>query len=115
MKLLIKWLVCIGALALASFLFPDGVRFHGGFMVLAAAGTVLWLGNLFLRPVLLMISFPLTLLTLGLFGFIVNAVIVAFTDTLIPAMKIANFWLCLFIALIVSVGNSIFASSVAKA
>ncbi len=114
MKIIIKWLVCVGALALAAFLFPAGVRFTGGFVTLVAAGTVLWLANLFVRPLLQLISLPITLRTLGLFSLIVNAGIVALTDTLISAMKISNFWLCLFIALIVSAGNAIFASNAAK-
>ena len=112
MKIFVKWLVCIGALALASFLFPGGVYFIGGWPALMAAGTLLWLANLFIRPLLQLVSFPITIITLGLFSFIVNAGVVALTDTLIPVMKITSFWLCLFISLIISAGNSIFASSV---
>jgi len=36
MKIIVKWLVCVGALALAAFLFPDGARFTGGFIAMAA-------------------------------------------------------------------------------
>lgn len=115
MKIFIKWIVCVGALALASILFPNGVRFSGGFAAIVAAGSVLWLANLFIRPILQIISLPITILTLGLFSFIVNAGIVALTDTLIPVMKISSFWLCLFIALVISAGNAVFTSSVANA
>lgn len=108
MKLFAKWLVCIGALALAWVLFPHGVRFSGGIFTLIAAGSVLWIANLFVRPILQLISFPITILTLGLFSMIVNAGVVALTDTLIPVMKISSFWLCLFIALFVSIGNALF-------
>lgn len=110
MKLFIKWIICVGAFILTAILFPGSVTFRGSMITLAAAGTALWLANLFIRPLLQLISFPITLITLGIFSLIVNAGVVALTDTLIPVIKLSSFWTCIFIALIISAGNSIFAS-----
>lgn len=107
MKTFAKWLICIGALWLSSILFPAGIRFQGGWLVIVAAGTALWIANLFLRPVLHVISFPITIITLGLFSLIVNAVVVSLVDVLIPVMKIAKFWHCILISLFISAGNAI--------
>lgn len=107
MKILAKWLICIGALWLTSVLLPAGVRFQGGWLIIVAAGTILWLANLFLRPILHIISFPITLATLGLFSLIVNASVISLVDAIIPVMKIANFWYCILISLIISAGNAI--------
>lgn len=107
MKIFAKWLICIGALWLSSVLFPAGVRFQGGFLVIVAAGTALWIANLFVRPVLHIISFPITIATLGLFSLIVNAAVISLVDVMIPVMKIAKFWHCILISLFISSGNSI--------
>ena len=106
MKIFTKLIICIGALVIASILFPESVYFRGGALTLAAAGVILWLANLTVRPLLQVISFPITLISLGLFSLVVNAWIVALTDTLLPSMKVTNFWLCLFIALLISAGNT---------
>ncbi|NLL34587.1 MAG: phage holin family protein [Clostridiales bacterium] len=108
MKLLIKWLICTGSLWITSILFPSGIEFNGNWAVILAAGTVLWIANLFIRPVLQIISLPLTLITLGLFSIIVNAGIISAVGALLPVMSIKSFWYCIFISLIISAGNAIF-------
>lgn len=108
MKLLIKWLVCAAALLLAEELFPGGFVLLGGFGSLLAAATVFWLLNLFIRPVLQILALPASLVTFGLFSLVVNGAVVSLADALLPGLMIGNFWICLFVALLISAGNLLF-------
>lgn len=107
MKLLLKWVVCFAALFIAYTLYPQSFYVYGGIITIAAAATVLWLINLAVRPILQLIALPITIVTLGLFSFIVNAGLVSLTDFLVPAIRIRGFGLALFISLIIAVGNSL--------
>ena len=108
MKLFIKWLVCAAALFLAQELFPGGFFLLGGPGALLAAATVFWLLNLFIRPVLQLLALPATLLTFGLFSLVVNGMIAALADALLPGLWIGSFWICMFVSLLISAGNLLF-------
>lgn len=105
MKYLVRWMVCVTVMLLAAGLFPAGVVCTGGVVTLIVAGSVLWLLNLLLRPLLQVIAIPLTIVTLGIFSLFVNAAMVCLTDTLLPGLSIRHFWICLVIAAVVSLGN----------
>jgi putative membrane protein len=95
--------VLVNALAIyvAAAVVP-GVEITG---VLAAlvAGLVFGLVNAFVRPVLLVLTLPLTLLTLGLFLFVLNAFCFWLTSALVKGFDVHGFWAALFGALLVSV------------
>ncbi len=107
MKLFSKWLICFGALVIAAYCFPLRFTVYGGIFSLAAAATVLWLVNLAIRPLLQLISLPITLLTFGLFSLVVNAGMVRLTDAILPVIHIRGFFLCLLISLFISLANSV--------
>lgn len=67
------------------------------------AGAILGIVNALVRPVLFVLTLPLTLLTLGLFIFVVNAACLALTAWVVPGFHVAGFWSALVGALIVSV------------
>ena len=95
--------VLVNALAiyLAAAIVP-GVEISS---VLAAlvAGLVFGLVNAFVRPVLLVLTLPLTLLTLGLFLFVLNAFCFWLTSALVKGFDVHGFWAAVFGALLVSV------------
>ena len=68
-----------------------------------AAGIILGFVNAIVRPVLLILTFPLTLVTLGLFIFVVNAICLALTAAVIPGFHIDGFLSALLGAFVVSV------------
>lgn len=109
MKLVIKWLVCAAALFLSAQVFPGNFFLTGGFLSLFACATILWVLNIFLRPVLQVLAFPFSLVTFGLFSLVVNGVVVAISAALIPGLAIHGFGVCIFAALLISIGNMIFA------
>jgi putative membrane protein len=101
MGFLVRVLVNALAIYLAAAVVP-GVEISG---VLAAlgAGLVFGLVNAFVRPVLLVLTLPLTLLTLGLFLFVLNAFCFWLTSALVKGFEVHGFWAALFGALLVSV------------
>ncbi len=69
---------------------------------LVIAGLVLGLVNAILRPVLVVLTLPITVVTLGLFLLVINAAMVALVAWLMPGMHVAGFWPALATAIIVS-------------
>ena len=111
MRIFLKWLCCIAAIFLASQIFPDYVVLQGTWQPILAAGTILWIINLFIKPVAQLLSILVTILTFGIFSIVVNAAMVSFTDFILPNIKFENFWICLFIAVIISLFNIIISSA----
>ena len=101
MRVLARVLLNGIAIIAAAYLVP-GVLLAGPGTALVA-GLILGGVNVLVRPVLLVLTLPLTLLTLGLFIFVVNALCLGLTAALVPGLEIAGFWSMLFGALVVSV------------
>jgi len=97
---LVHWLVVALGLAVATYLVP-GVSVASG-SALAVGALVLGLVNAVVRPVLTLLTLPLTLLTLGLFYLVVNAAAFGLAAALVPGFTVASFWSALFGALVVS-------------
>ncbi|MFC7474635.1 phage holin family protein [Dankookia sp. GCM10030260] len=89
------------ALWAATQLVP-GIEVRGVFWLLLTA-LVFGLVNSFVRPALVLLSLPLTLVTLGLFLLVVNAAMLGLTGWLVPGFEVAGFWPALWGAVVVSV------------
>ncbi len=101
MRILLKILLNAAAILVAAY-FMDGIVVRGVGAALIA-GLVLGVVNAIVRPVLLILTFPITLLTLGLFIFIINAICLALTAALVPGFEVAGFWSALGGALVISI------------
>ncbi|RYF90295.1 MAG: phage holin family protein [Chitinophagaceae bacterium] len=75
---------------------------------------VLALLNTFVKPILLILTFPITVLTLGLFLFVVNALIILLADKLMDGITISGFWWALLFSLLLSIVSSFVQSLVGK-
>ncbi len=73
-----------------------------GFYELLSFGLVLTILGLLLRPLLLLITLPLNLLTVGLFSVVNNTILIMLTDKIIKGVKIPSFWLSLLLAVFIS-------------
>ena len=92
-------------LALAFFL--PGFTVASGWTALGAS-LVLALVNIFVKPILHIFSFPITLLTLGLFSFIINALMLSLTATLVgPGFQFSSFGIALLVSLVLSFVQSL--------
>lgn len=101
MRFLLRLLLNGLAIMIAAWFVP-GVRL-AGLVPTILAGALLGLVNALVRPVLLLLTLPFTLLTLGLFIFIVNAICFALTAALVPGFEISGFFAAFFGALVVTI------------
>ncbi len=88
------------ALLIADALIP-GFRIEGGFSALLAA-LVLGLINTFIRPVLILFTLPITILTLGFFIIIINAFAFIIASWIVPGFTVYSFWGAFWGAIITS-------------
>jgi len=103
--LIIRTLVTMLGLWLASRLIP-GFWIHGtGNFILAAL--LLGLVNALVRPVAFIFTLPLTIVTLGLFIFVINAAMLGLVAAMLEDFSIGGFWSALFGAVIVSITSTV--------
>lgn len=96
------------AVLLTAYLLPGVTVRHYGYALLVAV--VLSLANVIVKPILVILTIPITIVTLGLFLLVINAAIIMLVDFLIPAgFEVNGFWWALAFSLILSIFNSIFA------
>lgn len=100
MKILTRWLLLAGALLLVAHLYPGVVV--KSFSSALAAALVLGLLNTLLRPVLVLLTLPVTVLTLGLFLFVINAAMFWAAAYLLEGLSVAGFGAALIGSLIYS-------------
>lgn len=103
MSYLIHWLLYAIAILITAYLLP-GVRLAGPGAALIAA-LVLGIVNTIIKPVLLLLTLPLNILTLGLFTFVINALLILLTSALVPGFVVTGFFWALIFSLVLSVIN----------
>ena len=100
MGILIRIVVNALAIIVAAQVIP-GIELSGALSALAS-GLILGVVNAVVRPILLLLTFPITLLTLGLFLFVLNGLCLWLTSALVSGFEIHGFWAAVFGALLVS-------------
>ena len=105
MRMLLHWLFGTIAIAVAAYIVP-GVSVTPVGAVIAAL--VLGALNLVVRPVLIVLTLPITVLTLGLFSLIVNACLALLVAYIVPGFSIAGFWSALLFAVVLAAVNWVF-------
>ena len=101
MKLILKWLLSATALLAVAYLY-EGVEVRSFGAALTAA-FVIGLLNMLLRPLLVLLSPPVTVLTLGLFLFVINALLFWWAASLLNGFYVSGFGAALLGSLIYSV------------
>lgn len=107
MRFIIQILTNGLAIFLADYLVP-GFIFKGDILTLAIAGLILGLINVFVRPILRLISTPLIVLSLGLFILVINMALLWLLEYFVPELTITGFWTYLWGSLIISAVNLVF-------
>ena len=106
MNFIIRFLLNGLAVYLAAYIL-DGVDVAGyGTAIIVAL--VISIANVVVKPILILLTIPITILTLGLFLLVINALIILLVDYLVPGFKVDGFWWALFCSLILSIFNSLF-------
>lgn len=106
MNILLKWVLNALAIIITAYILP-GVAVTGiatAFLV----SLVLGLLNIFIKPLLILLTLPITILSLGLFTFVINAALVLLTSKIVPGFFVQDFWHGLLFSLIFSIIASVF-------
>lgn len=103
-RLLFAWLSNIVALFVASVVIP-GIDYGSSFWVLVVAGLVFALVNFVVRPIVILLTLPAVILTLGIALLLINALMLYLTDKIVPSFEIGGFWSAVGGALIVWLVN----------
>ncbi|MGH7204182.1 MAG: phage holin family protein [Candidatus Levyibacteriota bacterium] len=104
MGIFINWLASAIVIVIAAYLLP-GVH-------VASFWTALWVAlvmgilNILIKPLLILLTLPITILTLGLFLLVINALIVLLVSHIVPGFYIDGFWWAVLFSLLVSLINT---------
>ncbi len=113
MNIIIRILANSLAILIAARLIP-GFIFQGSWLNLLLAGAVIAFFNGFVRPVVQLISLPITILTLGLFYIVINVAILLLAVSFVPSVQIVGFWPAFWGVIVISIVNSLISSQTKK-
>jgi putative membrane protein len=105
MSLILRILLTAAAVFILSYFLPgvDEVTFTSAIIV----AIVLGLLNAILKPILIILTLPITIVTLGLFLLVINALIILLADQLIDGFSVNGFWVALLFSLLLSLSQSL--------
>jgi putative membrane protein len=98
--ILIRWLISAFSILITAYL-VDGIHV-GGFLSAFFAAAILGILNAFFRPILFILTLPITILSLGLFTFVINALLLLMVSGVISGFDVDGFWAALFGSLLIS-------------
>ena len=107
MKKILHWIVSAIAIGIAAYLIPGVMVTPVGALVLAV---VLGLINVFIKPLIFILTLPINILTLGLFSLVINALLVILASSIVPGFSVAGFWPAFWFSIIFSLINMVFGS-----
>jgi putative membrane protein len=96
----LRWLILTFSIIATSYLI-DGIQVSG-FLSAFFAAAILGILNAFFRPILLILTLPVNILSLGLFTFVINAVMLMMVSGIISGFKVYGFWSAVFGSLLIS-------------
>jgi putative membrane protein len=101
MSLLLRWLVSASAIILSAYIIT-GVTITNFWSALWVS---LFLGfvNVTLRPLLIVLTFPVNILTLGLFVFVINAGLILLASSIVKGFEVQGFWVAMLFSLLLSI------------
>ena len=112
MGIIISWIVYAIAIYLTAYLLP-GINI-ADFPTALVASIGLGLINAIIRPILLILTLPLNILTLGLLTFVINALMVMLAAELVPGFAVESFWWAVLFSLVLSVVNGLLNAIIGK-
>jgi putative membrane protein len=97
----IRWLTLTAAIIATAYVL-DGIQVSG-FLSAFFAAAMLGVLNAFFRPIALLLTLPINILSLGLFTFIINAIMLKMASGVIPGFDVYGFWTAIFGSLLISI------------
>ncbi|MEY4723499.1 MAG: hypothetical protein RLZZ324_1012 [Candidatus Parcubacteria bacterium] len=97
MAILARWIISALAILAAAYFIP-GVTV-AGFGTALVVALVLGVVNAFIRPILLVLTLPVNILTLGLFTFVINALMILLVSQIVPGFHVSGFWVAMLFSI----------------
>ena len=104
-RFLLRWFVCSAGLWIAATLLSSSINYNNEAKVIIVAGLILALINMVIRPILVILSLPAILLTLGLFMVVLNGFTVFLASKFYAPLEITNFWAAMGAGIIIGIVN----------
>lgn len=104
-RFIVRWLVCSLGLWIAAGLLGSHISYNSETHVIVIAGLVLAIVNAILRPIVVILSLPAILLSLGLFMVIINGLMVLVVSKLYPSLHVTGFWTAILAGMIIGLVN----------
>lgn len=104
-RFLVRWLVCSLGLWIAAGLLSSGITYESHIEVIVVAGLLLATINAIIRPILIILSLPAILLSLGLFMIIINGFTVFLASKLYTSLHVTNFWAAMLAGIVIGLVN----------
>lgn len=104
-RFLVRWLVCSLGLWIASGILTSSISYNSRFAVIVIAGLVLAIINAILKPILVLLSLPAILLSLGLFMIVINGATVFLASKLYTPLHVTNFGAAVVAGIIIGLVN----------
>lgn len=104
-RFLTRWLVCSLGLWIAAGFLSSSISYGDSWWAIVVAGLLLAVVNTILKPILIILSLPAILLTLGLFMIVINGLTVLFVSWLYEPLHITNFWAAMFAGMMIGLVN----------
>jgi putative membrane protein len=102
MRFLFRLLINVVAILVIAYIVPGLIRVDG-FLAALVAAILLGIVNTIIRPILVILTFPLTLLSFGLFLFVINALMLWLVSALVSGFQVSGFWGALVGSILISI------------
>ena len=102
MRFLFRLLINVVAILIIAHIVPSLIRVDG-FLAALVAAILLGIVNTIIRPILVILTFPLTLLSFGLFLLVINALMLWLVSALVSGFHVSGFWGALFGSILISI------------
>lgn len=108
LEFLVRLLIGGLSVIIIAYALPDsGVAIANFFSAILVAAVVAFLNGV-IKPILVLLTLPLTIFTFGLFLLVINALLILFADAIVPGFQVGGFWWALLFSLILSLLISFF-------
>lgn len=105
-RFLLRWLVCsLGLWIAAGILGSNAIDYNSRVGVIIVAGLILAIVNMIIRPIVIILSLPAILLSLGLFMIIINGLMVFLASKVYTSLHVTNFWAAIFAGIVIGLVN----------
>ncbi|MEO5642102.1 MAG: phage holin family protein [Bacteroidia bacterium] len=108
MNFIIRILISTLAVLFTSWLLPESMVHVDNFTTAIIVALVLAFLNSVVKPIFILLTIPVTVVTMGLFLLVINAIIILITDYFIDGFTVGGFWAALIFSIVLTFINSIF-------